>query len=99
MRESAFCRKKALKERAGDEERWIAVPRSLHAADCSAAKAQAEAAFDCAQNAGISNNGLNARDRPRKPNKYAIARIEPLMLNRSRRFCGDDGRREDRRSQ
>lgn len=33
------------------------------------------------KNAGISNDGLNATDRPLKPNwilKYAIARIEPF---------------------
>lgn len=30
---------------------------------------------------------------------YAIARIAPLVLNRSKPFCADDGRREDRRSQ
>lgn len=53
------------------------------------------------KNAGISNNGLNSTDRPRKPIGYsdATARIEPLVLNRSKPFCGDEGRRGDRRSQ
>lgn len=40
------------------------------------------------KNAGISNDGLNATDRPRKPNwilKYAIARIEPFAARAARR--------------
>lgn len=87
-------RKKALNERAGDEERSIAVPRSLHAADHSAAKAQAEAVFDCAQKCRHFQQ-LAERDRPSAQAnwilRYARARIEPLVLNRSRLVCGDDG--------
>lgn len=76
----SFCarvcvlRKKALNERSGDEERWIAGPRSFMQLTIRRLKRKQKQYLTARKNVGISNNGLNATDRPRKPIGYSDLR-------------------------
>lgn len=67
-------RKKALSERAGDEDRWIAVHDLFMQLTIRRLKRKQKQHLTARKNAGISNNALNSTDRPRKPIGYSNMR-------------------------